>query len=182
MLAQPHSPWSVLTANSPGAYYDQWALRSGTWRGGLLVAGYHPSRWRHSSAARVSSARVSPDGSAGCRVALRTRTYISKCTHDRRSALLGLDYDCQFAKPVATRAGCKDVAILLDPQASPFGVQSAFNGLAVYQVGALARHNATGCRFEGSRMSRICEHVPFSLCLGRHGLRLGVLSQTHPKP
>jgi len=120
MLAQPHSPWSVLTANSPGAYYDQWALRS---------------------------------------------------------AVLGLDYDCQFAKPVATRAGCKDVAILLDPQASPFGVQSAFNGLAVYQVGALARHNATGCRFEGSRMSRICEHVPFSLCLGRHGLRLGVLPQ-----
>ena len=177
MLAQPHSPWSVLTANSPGAYYDQWALRSGTWRGGLLVAGYHPSRWRHSSAARVSS-----DGSAGCRVALRTRTSISEYTHDRRSAVLGLDYDCQFAKPVATRAGCKDVAILLDPQASPFGVQSAFNGLAVYQVGALARHNATGCRFEGSRMSRICEHVPFSLCLGRHGLRLGVLSQTNPQP
>ena len=28
MLAQPLSPWSVLTANSPGAYYDQWALRS----------------------------------------------------------------------------------------------------------------------------------------------------------
>ena len=95
--------------------------------------------------------------------------------------MLGLDYDCQFAKPVATRAGCKDVAILLDPQAAPFGVQSAFNGLAVYQVGALARHNATGCRFEGSRMSRICEHVPFSLCLGRHGLRLGVLSR-RPNP
>ena len=56
-------------------------------------------------------------------------------------------------------------------------MQSAFNGLAVYHVGALARHNATGCRFEGSRMSRICEHVPFSLCLGRHGLRLGVLSR-----
>eukprot|EP00964_Phaeocystis_antarctica_P010522 scaffold5792_cov54-Phaeocystis_antarctica.AAC.1 len=121
-----------------------------------------------------------------------------------RSAMLGLDYDCQFAKPVATRAGCKDVAILLDPQAAqaggalarearsigtfltprlqaaPFGVQSAFNGLALYQVGALARHNATGCRFEGSRMSRICEHVPFSLCLGRHGLRLGVRSQNEP--
>lgn len=120
MLAQSHSPWSVLTANSPGAYYDQWALRS---------------------------------------------------------AMLGLDYDCQFAKPAATRAGCKDMAILLHPQAAPFGVQSAFNGLAVYHVGALARQNATGCRFEGSRMSRICEHVPFSLCLGRHGLRLAVLPQ-----
>ena len=46
-----------------------------------------------------------------------------------------------------------------------------------YQVSALARRNATGCRFEGSRMSRNCEHVPFSLCLGRHGLRLGVLPQ-----
>ena len=112
----------------------------------------------------------------------RSNIYICEYTHDRRSAVLGLDYDCQFAKPVATRAGCKDVAILLDPQASPFGVQSAFNGLAVYQVGALARHNATGCRFEGSRMSRICEHVPFSMCLGRHGLRLGVLSQTNPQP
>ena len=60
-------------------------------------------------------------------------------------------------------------------------MQSAFNGLAVYHVGALARHNATGCRFEGSRMSRICEHVPFSLCLGRHGLRLGVLTR-RPNP
>ena len=66
-------------------------------------------------------------------------------------------------------------------QAAPFGVQSAFNGLAVYHVGALALHNATGCRFEGSRMSRICEHVPFSLCLGRHGLRLGVLTR-RPNP
>ena len=77
LLAQPDAPWSVLTANSPGAYYDQWALRS---------------------------------------------------------ARLGLDYDCQFAKPATTRAGCKDVAILLDPRAAPFGVRSAFNGLALYQV------------------------------------------------
>jgi hypothetical protein len=96
--------------------------------------------------------------------------------------MLGLDYDCQFAKPAATRAGCKDMAILLHPQAAPFGVQSAFNGLAVYHVGALARQNATGCRFEGSRMSRICEHVPFSLCLGRHGLRLAVRSQLSLSP
>ena len=39
------------------------------------------------------------------------------CPAARRSAALGLDYDCQFAKPAASRAGCKDVAILLDPQA-----------------------------------------------------------------
>ena len=108
----------MLTANSPGPYYDQWALRS---------------------------------------------------------ALLGLDYDCQFDKRVSSRASCKDVAIRLDKQAAPFGVRSAFNGLAVYAVGALAARNATGCRFEGSRMSRNCEHVPFSLCLGQHGLRIGVL-------
>jgi len=45
MLAQPDSPWSVLTANSPGAYYDQWALRGGTWKAAA-------SWQRHSSAAR----------------------------------------------------------------------------------------------------------------------------------
>jgi len=110
--------WDVLTANSPGAYYDQWALRS---------------------------------------------------------SLLGLDYDCQFDQKVKSRASCKDVAIQIDPAAAPFGVRSAFNGLAAYRVGALQARNATGCRFVGSRMSRNCEHVPFSTCLRDAGLRVGVL-------
>ena len=47
----------------------------------------------------------------------RAATAPLPCTAARRSAALGLDYDCQFAKPAASRAGCKDVAILLDPQA-----------------------------------------------------------------
>ena len=46
-----------------------------------------------------------------------TRALALTLTLTRRSAELGLDYDCQFAKPAASRAGCKDVAILLDPQA-----------------------------------------------------------------
>ena len=119
LLAEsPRPVWDVLTANSPGPYYDQWALRS---------------------------------------------------------SLLGLDYDCQFDHRVKTRASCKDVAIQIDPAASPFGVRSAFNGLAVYRVGALQARNASGCRFLGSRMSRNCEHVPFTTCLRDAGLRVGVL-------
>ena len=47
----------------------------------------------------------------------RAATVPLPCPAARRSAALGLDYDCQFAKPAASRAGCKDVAILLDPQA-----------------------------------------------------------------
>ena len=47
----------------------------------------------------------------------RAATAPLPCPVARRSAALGLDYDCQFAKPAASRAGCKDVAILLDPQA-----------------------------------------------------------------
>ena len=73
---------------------------------------------------------------------------------------------------VKSRASCKDVAIKLDPAAAPFGVQSAFNGLAVYRVAALRAANATGCRFAGSKLSRNCEHVPFTSCLRARGLRL----------
>ena len=47
MLSQPHAPWSVLTANSPGAYYDQWALRGGTscvtWEAQPASGGRHSS-------------------------------------------------------------------------------------------------------------------------------------------
>ena len=118
LLAESPPSWDVLTANSAGPYYDQWALRS---------------------------------------------------------SLLGLDYDCQFDHRARTRAACKDVAIQIDPLAPPFGVRSAFNGVAVYRAGALHAHNATGCRFQGSRLSRNCEHVPFATCLRDAGLRVGVL-------
>ena len=54
-------------------------------------------------------------------------------------------------------------------------MQSAFNGLAVYRVAALRAANATGCRFAGSKLSRNCEHVPFTSCLRARGLAIGVL-------
>ena len=35
--------------------------------------------------------------------------------------------------------------------------------------------NASQCHYRGSRNSMNCEHVPYHLCLRKHGLRLGVL-------
>ena len=97
--------------------------------------------------------------------------------HDRwalRSAALGLDYDCQFAKQTRTLGGCADWSLRLDPRAPVFAVDSAFNGLGVYDLRQMRRAGADECRYRGSRNSMNCEHVPFHLCLRRKGLAVAV--------
>ena len=97
--------------------------------------------------------------------------------HDRwalRSAALGLDYDCQFAKQTRTLGGCADWSLRLDPRAPVFAVDSAFNGLGVYDLRQMRRAGADECRYRGSRNSMNCEHVPFHLCLRRKGLAVGI--------
>jgi hypothetical protein len=76
----------------------------------------------------------------------------------------------------------------VDQAAPPFAVNSSFNGAGLYRMGALlgGPSNASGCRYRGTRNSMNCEHVPYHLCLRKHGLRLGVLpslvaSCGHPK-
>lgn len=92
-----------------------------------------------------------------------------------RSSLLGLHYDCHFDALAKTRASCRDIAIRIDSKADPFGVSSAFNGLAVYRIGALQASSAIGCRFVGSHKSRNCEHVPLMKCLRSAGMNIGVM-------
>ena len=68
------------------------------------------------------------------------------------------------------RGDCDATQLRINASAPPFAVDSAFNGLALYRLGAL-RRRAGGCSYDGGRT---CEHVPFHLCLRRSGLRLGV--------
>jgi len=88
-----------------------------------------------------------------------------------RSAELGADYDCWRDRVEMKRRGdCDATQLRINASAPPFAVDSAFNGLALYRLGAL-RRRAGGCSYDGGRT---CEHVPFHLCLRRSGLRLGV--------
>ena len=63
----------------------------------------------------------------------------------------------------------------MDQAAPPFAVNSSFNGVGLFRVGALRGSDAAQCRYRGSRNSLVCEHVPFHHCLHKLGLRLGVL-------
>ena len=91
-----------------------------------------------------------------------------------RSNTLGLAYDCWFNKSQRTLYGsCPDYAITVDPNALPFAVDSAFNGVGIYRASAL--RVAVDCRYRGTKNSYLCEHVPFHLCMRSHQLNIGVL-------
>lgn len=108
---------------------------------------------------------------------LTANTLQPKYYYDRwalRSGTLGLSYDCWFnASQRRLHGSCPDFAIVVDPTAEPFAVDSAFNGLGLYRAAALRA--ASDCRYRGTKNSYLCEHVPFHLCMRAHQLAIGVL-------
>lgn len=93
-----------------------------------------------------------------------------------RSTAFSMDYDCQEdRRAIRDRGFCVDWQIRLDDGAPIVPVQSAFGGLAVYRLRAVAR---TRCRYRGAAdadAALACEHVSFHTCLTQqHGLRFGI--------
>ncbi|KAJ1453294.1 hypothetical protein M885DRAFT_524696 [Pelagophyceae sp. CCMP2097] len=89
-----------------------------------------------------------------------------------RSKTLGLDYDCIFVPEDAEETHCRHWRVKIDPKAPLIPVDSAFNGVAIYDVAALA---AAHCDYEDRPPT--CEHVAFHACLGAKGLRLAISPQ-----
>lgn len=126
-----------------------------------------------------------PEVSAAVTVLLRGWDVLTSNTrpaayyYDRwalRSTKLTLDYDCWFNKSLRNaRGSCPDYAITVDPEAQPFAVDSAFNGLGFYRVPALRNALTAGCRYRGTKNSYLCEHVPFHLCMRTQGASIGVM-------
>jgi hypothetical protein len=110
---------------------------------------------------------------------LTANTQAAAYYYDRwalRSTRLTLDYDCWFnTTQRVARGSCPDYAITIDPNAPPFAVDSAFNGLGIYRVSAVRAALAAECRYRGTKNSYMCEHVPFHLCMRSHALAIGVL-------
>ena len=93
-----------------------------------------------------------------------------------RAKSLHMDYDClKDRKAIYSQGSCWLYRTDIDPRARLFAVESAFNGGALYGLRAVG---ATGCAYSGRDAEHdraICEHVPFHLCLGRHGLRQAIV-------
>ena len=109
-----------------------------------------------------------------------------------RSATLHATYDCYRDVAMVRRLGnCKTHRVYLHPVAPPFGVEAAFNGLAIYRASALRQGAAARCRYHdrvnvpggqiahhGNATATVaataiadatarlsCEHVPYQRCL-----------------
>ena len=93
--------------------------------------------------------------------------YVSDCN---------TDYAAREASGCASCDRCFGTHIRIDAAAPIFAVESAFNGLALYSMRALAAHGAAACGYSGRdpRGSPTCEHVPFHTCLHQGGLRIGI--------
>ena len=92
-----------------------------------------------------------------------------------QSSLLDMQYDCLLNQSAIGRyGGCFAYKVHLDPRAPPLPVDSAFNGVAIYQLGAVA---STGCRYNGRAANgrQACEHVSFHKCLVGRGLRIAIM-------
>ena len=111
--------------------------------------------------------------------AITSNTPLPAFYYDRwalRSHTLTLDYDCWFNRTLrAARGACPDYAITIDPNAAPFAVDSAFNGLGLYRASSIRAALDAGCTYRGTKNSYLCEHVPFHLCMRSKGMTIGVL-------
>lgn len=77
-----------------------------------------------------------------------------------------LEYDCFFEGPRPDKAG-EQIAAL----EAPLEVKSAFNGAALYRLGAI--HPC--CRYIGlSAGHESCEHVSFHACMRSHGAKMWI--------
>ena len=123
-----------------------------------------------------------------------------------RAPVLGMhfNYDCWTDLPsILERGNCLEHRITISERAPIFGVESAFNGLAIY---SLARVHASGCGYlpyylqrgsgseaggggrsgggggvdAGEWVARgACEHVGFHRCLRSHNLTIGIAPALH---
>ena len=78
---------------------------------------------------------------------------------------------------------CHHFYLTLFESEPPFTVTSAFNGLGLYSMAALHRHEgAMACRYDAAvdyasleNRRQTCEHVSFHTCATRLGVRIGIL-------
>lgn len=84
---------------------------------------------------------------------------------------------------MCVRAGtCKKYRVFVHPQAAPFAVESAFNGMAIFNARSLTEPSAAACRFvnetldpDSKKTHVVSEHVPYHQCLVARGIRFGLL-------
>ena len=99
-----------------------------------------------------------------------------------RSERLNTNYDCFYDESEIKRhdrtdgGHCKMKKIVLHRDAPPFEVNAAFNGATVYRMGSIHSKGAGKCRaFHHEHQHWCVEHVPYQLCLRRHGVTIAIV-------
>ena len=100
-----------------------------------------------------------------------------------RSRTLGVDYDC-WGPDALKKGTCEKHALRIDARGPPIEVSSAFNGVALYDVGVLRSGAAARCAYASEPLvgtvnpafcTHTCEHLAFHTCLRDAGVRLAIL-------
>ena len=100
-----------------------------------------------------------------------------------RSRTLGVDYDC-WGPDALKKGTCEKHALRIDARGPPIEVSSAFNGVALYDVGVLRSGAAARCAYGSEPLvgtvnpafcTHTCEHLAFHTCLRDAGVRLAIL-------
>ena len=100
-----------------------------------------------------------------------------------RSRTLGVDYDC-WGPDALKKGTCEKHALRIDARGPPIEVSSAFNGVALYDVGVLRSGAAARCAYASEPLvgtvnpafcTHTCEHLAFHTCLRDAGVRIAIL-------
>jgi hypothetical protein len=100
-----------------------------------------------------------------------------------RSPTLLMDYDCFWDfRRMRSSGNCKKHRIFINPSATPFAVDAAFNGLAIYSASTLLDAAPALCRYANEthdaddrrRIHVVSEHVPYQMCLREQGVRIAI--------
>ena len=107
-----------------------------------------------------------------------TTTISKRCARGRRRRL-------RLLGPRALKKGtCEKHALRIDARGPPIEVSSAFNGVAVYDVGVLRSGAVARCAYGSEPLvgtvnpafcTHTCEHLAFHTCLRDAGVRLAIL-------
>lgn len=76
---------------------------------------------------------------------------------------------------------CKKHRVFVNPQAAPFAVEAAFNGMAIFSAASLTHPRVTHCRYanettdpDSHKRHVVSEHVPYQRCLATNGMTIGI--------
>lgn len=93
-----------------------------------------------------------------------------------------MDYNCrQDKEAIARRGSCFTYDGTFRPD-RVLWVDSAFNGLAIHRMDAVARSSDAKYKGEGESGEEVCEHVPFYKALKRVIIHPDLVAQTWTKP